>query len=85
MRINREGGSTVSLLLQVAHDYDFMREALKNTIQVDDFTGKLWNIYETIQQEGGPSQVRKRRHLCPSFTSFVAGKSGNDEVRPDAR
>ena len=70
----------MSLLLQVAHDYEFMREALKNTIQVDDFTRKLWNIYETIQQEGGPSQVRKRRHPCLSFTSFVAGKFGNDEV-----
>ena len=84
MRINREGGSTVSLLLQVAHDYDFMREALKNTIQVDDFTGKLWNIYETIQQEGGPSQVRKRRHPSRVFNCFVAGKFGNDEIRPDA-
>lgn len=45
-------------LLQVAHDYDFLKEALKNTIKVDEFTGRLWNIYETICQEGGPSQVK---------------------------
>ena len=69
----------------MAHDYNFLREALKNTIQVDDFTGRLWNIYETIQQEGGPSQVTKRRHPSPVvLTSFVAGKFGNDEIRPDA-
>ena len=25
--------------------------------QVDEFTGKLWEIYETIKSEGGPVQV----------------------------
>jgi len=45
------------LMHKVAHDYDFLKEALKNTIKVDEFTGRLWNIYETICQEGGPSQV----------------------------
>ena len=65
----------------MAHGYEFLREALKNTIQVDEFTGRLWNIYETIQQEGGPSQVTKRRPLSAVvLTSFVAGKFGNDEV-----
>jgi len=44
------------LMHKVAHDYDFLKAALKNTIKVDEFTGKLWNIYETICQEGGPSQ-----------------------------
>jgi len=44
------------LMHKVAHDYDFLKEALKNTIKVDEFTGRLWNIYETICQEGGPSQ-----------------------------
>jgi len=44
------------LMHKVAHDYDFLRESLKNTIQVDDFTGRLWKIYEAIHCEGGPSQ-----------------------------
>ena len=26
--------------------------------QVDEFTGKLWEIYETIKSEGGPVQVK---------------------------
>ena len=26
-------------------------------LQVDEFTGKLWEIYETIKSEGGPVQV----------------------------
>ena len=62
----------------MAHNDDFLREALKHTIkvpnylcqhigdilrrvihilQVDEFTGKLWEIYETIKSEGGPVQV----------------------------
>ena len=46
-------------LSQVAHDYNFLRESLKNTIKVDDFTGRLWKIYQTIMDEGGPTQVRR--------------------------
>ena len=31
---------------------------IKITIQVDEFTGKLWEVYEKVRQEGGPTQVR---------------------------
>eukprot|EP00092_Neocalanus_flemingeri_P081177 GFUD01101330.1.p1 GENE.GFUD01101330.1~~GFUD01101330.1.p1 ORF type:complete len:500 (+),score=134.48 GFUD01101330.1:58-1500(+) len=44
------------LMHKVAHDYDFLRECLKHTIKVDEFTGRLWNVYETIMSEGGPTQ-----------------------------
>eukprot|EP00092_Neocalanus_flemingeri_P030197 GFUD01032776.1.p1 GENE.GFUD01032776.1~~GFUD01032776.1.p1 ORF type:complete len:483 (+),score=157.98 GFUD01032776.1:127-1575(+) len=44
------------LMHKVAHDYDFLKETLKHTIKVDEFTGRLWNIYETIMGEGGPTQ-----------------------------
>eukprot|EP00090_Calanus_glacialis_P028451 TRINITY_DN4569_c0_g1_i2.p1 TRINITY_DN4569_c0_g1~~TRINITY_DN4569_c0_g1_i2.p1 ORF type:complete len:481 (-),score=128.38 TRINITY_DN4569_c0_g1_i2:814-2256(-) len=44
------------LMHKVAHDYDFLKESLKHTIKVDEFTGRLWNIYETIMSEGGPTQ-----------------------------
>ena len=41
----------------MAHDYNFLKESLKHTIKVDEFTGRLWEIYETIRSEGGPLQV----------------------------
>eukprot|EP00092_Neocalanus_flemingeri_P069964 GFUD01085827.1.p1 GENE.GFUD01085827.1~~GFUD01085827.1.p1 ORF type:complete len:481 (+),score=152.43 GFUD01085827.1:71-1513(+) len=44
------------LMHKVAHDYDFLKETLNHTIKVDEFTGRLWNIYETIMGEGGPTQ-----------------------------
>jgi len=44
------------LMHNVAHDDDFLREALKHTIKVDEFTGKLWEVYETVRAEGGPVQ-----------------------------
>eukprot|EP00092_Neocalanus_flemingeri_P009940 GFUD01010718.1.p1 GENE.GFUD01010718.1~~GFUD01010718.1.p1 ORF type:complete len:482 (+),score=144.35 GFUD01010718.1:71-1516(+) len=44
------------LMHKVAHDYDFLKESLKHAIKVDDFTGRLWYIYETIMSEGGPTQ-----------------------------
>ena len=46
-----------SYMCQVAHDYNFLRDALKHTVEVDEFTGRLWKIYQTICDEGGPSQV----------------------------
>lgn len=40
------------LMHRVAHDYDFLYESLKNVIKVDEFTKKLWDIYEIIRREG---------------------------------
>ncbi|XP_001653706.2 glutathione synthetase isoform X2 [Aedes aegypti] len=40
------------LMHSVAHDEAFLRETLKNTIQVDAFTGSLFEIYETVLKEG---------------------------------
>jgi glutathione synthase len=37
---------------KVAHDFDFLRETLASTIAVDDFTAKLFKIFETVQAEG---------------------------------
>ncbi|KXJ68522.1 hypothetical protein RP20_CCG002897 [Aedes albopictus] len=36
----------------VAHDDEFLKETLQNTIQVDAFTGSLFKIYETVLKEG---------------------------------
>lgn len=40
------------LIHNVAHDTDFLRETLASTIVVDEFTGKLFEIYETVLAEG---------------------------------
>lgn len=40
------------LVHRVAHNREFLTSTLKETIQVDEFTGNLFKIYETIQDEG---------------------------------
>lgn len=40
------------LIHRVAHDHQFLKETLAGTIQVDDFTAKLFEIYETVHSEG---------------------------------
>lgn len=40
------------LIHNVAHDADFLRETLASTIAVDDFTAKLFKIFETVLAEG---------------------------------
>lgn len=35
----------------VAHDTEFLRETLANTIKVDEFTRKLFEIYEIVLKE----------------------------------
>ncbi|XP_065084778.1 glutathione synthetase-like isoform X2 [Ochlerotatus camptorhynchus] len=40
------------LMHYVAHDEEFLKETLRNTIQVDAFTGALFEIYETVLKEG---------------------------------
>lgn len=40
------------LMHKVAYDKEFLTRCLKNTVLVDEFTAKLWQIYETVQKEG---------------------------------
>ncbi|XP_076061731.1 glutathione synthetase-like isoform X2 [Oratosquilla oratoria] len=40
------------LIHHVAQDYEFLKKCLKKTIMVDDFTSRLWKIYETVRSEG---------------------------------
>ncbi|XP_046386679.1 glutathione synthetase-like isoform X1 [Ischnura elegans] len=40
------------LMHKVAHSYEFLSESLKSTIEVDDFTKRLFQIYETVRKEG---------------------------------
>ncbi|CAG7693765.1 unnamed protein product [Allacma fusca] len=41
-----------TLVHRVAHDFEFLRSSLSNTIKVDDFTGRLFSIYEKVLEEG---------------------------------
>lgn len=45
------------LIHRVAHDYDFLKDTLQETIKVDDFTKNLFNIYEIIHKEGAAQKV----------------------------
>ncbi|XP_015592883.1 glutathione synthetase isoform X1 [Cephus cinctus] len=45
------------LMHQVAHDYDFLKETLQETIEVDTFTRKLFDIYETVYKEGFTQKI----------------------------
>lgn len=40
------------LMHRVAHNEEFLKETLKDTIQVDEFTGNLYKIWETVLNEG---------------------------------
>ena len=40
------------LMHWVAHDTEFLRETLANTIKVDEFTRNLFNVYEKILADG---------------------------------
>lgn len=40
------------LVHKIAHNREFLTSTLKETIQVDEFTGNLFKIYETVQDEG---------------------------------
>ena len=57
------------LMHKVAHDRKFLTETLKNTIEVDEFTRKLFEIYETVQNEG-VAQVRFFSFLLKFGTIF---------------
>lgn len=46
------------LMHWVAHDTEFLRETLANTIKVDEFTRNLFNIYERILAEDVGARVR---------------------------
>lgn len=55
------------LMHWVAHDTEFLRETLANTVKVDEFTGNLFKIFERILAEGGPTQVMPMRRSIIYF------------------
>jgi hypothetical protein len=45
------------LMHKVSHDREFLTNTLAKTIEVDGFTGRLFEIYRQINEEGGSAQV----------------------------
>lgn len=45
------------LMHWVAHDTEFLRDTLANTIKVDEFTKNLFNIHERILADKEATQV----------------------------
>ncbi|XP_046544097.1 glutathione synthetase-like isoform X3 [Haliotis rubra] len=41
-----------TLIHKVAHDHNFLENALKNVLEVDEFTQGLWKIYTQVREEG---------------------------------
>ena len=52
--ISQFGSQTVlnELMHKVAHDRKFLTETLAQTIKVDEFTGRLFKIFEKVWDEG---------------------------------
>lgn len=46
-----------ALIHRVAHDYEFLKDTLQQTVKVDDFTRNLFNIYEIIHEEGAVQKI----------------------------
>lgn len=62
-------------LLQVAHDDEFLEHTLRNTLEVDDFTAKLYDIWMKVREEG-ITQVKK------SFNTIIGtGLYGEEKQR----
>ncbi|XP_073993314.1 glutathione synthetase-like isoform X3 [Rhodnius prolixus] len=45
------------LMHKVANDREFLTSALEKTVEVDDFTRRLFNIYETVYMEGITQEI----------------------------
>ena len=58
----------------MAHDYNFLKESLKYTIQVDEFTRNLFEIYETVRAEGSPQVIFSLDFFAPVIRCSAAGK-----------
>nr|CAD7606392.1 unnamed protein product [Timema genevievae] len=52
------------LMHKVAHSHDFLVASLKSTIEVDEFTRKLFEIYETVNREGVSQSTSQSSSGC---------------------
>ncbi|XP_063905796.1 glutathione synthetase-like isoform X2 [Zophobas morio] len=65
------------LMHKVAHSREFLTECLQETIKVDDFTGRLFNIYETVFNEG----VTQRACLGLLRSDYMVHSAATDNIK----
>ncbi|XP_034939816.1 glutathione synthetase-like [Chelonus insularis] len=68
------------LIHKVAHDFQFLKETLSPTVQVDDFTRRLFDIYETVYNEG-PIQRVSLGLLRSDLLLDVSGFDGHQGIK----
>ncbi|KAF7284507.1 glutathione synthetase-like [Rhynchophorus ferrugineus] len=65
------------LMHRVAHNRQFLRETLKDTIQVDEFTGNLFKIWETVMEEG----VAQKLSLGLLRSDYMLHSTGSNNIK----
>ncbi|XP_021934218.1 glutathione synthetase-like isoform X2 [Zootermopsis nevadensis] len=65
------------LVHKVAHDYEFLSSSLKSTIEVDKFTGSLFQIYETVHKEG----ITQTFSLGLFRSDYLAHSATNNNIK----
>lgn len=65
------------LMHRVAHNRLFLTECLKETTQVDEFTGNLFKIYETVHDEG----INQRISLGLFRSDYMIHTSVSDKIK----
>ncbi|CAH1365141.1 unnamed protein product [Tenebrio molitor] len=65
------------LMHKVAHDREFLTSSLKETIKVDEFTRNLFQIYETVHDEG----VTQRASLGLLRSDYMVHSSSTDKIK----
>ncbi|XP_069676037.1 glutathione synthetase-like isoform X3 [Periplaneta americana] len=65
------------LVHKVAHDYEFLSKSLESTIRVDEFTGNLFKIYETVRSEG----VAQKLNLGLFRSDYLAHSAASNNIK----
>ncbi|XP_057654245.1 glutathione synthetase-like isoform X2 [Diorhabda carinulata] len=71
------------LFHKVAYDREFLKMCLENIVQVDEFTAKLFEIYETTEKEGVSQSIGLGLFRCDYMLQCNdKRKDGSDDFYP---
>lgn len=76
------------LVDKVSKDQEFLRSSLQGTIEADEFTRRLFKIYDTVQQEGVTQKISLglfRSDYMMNSPSTCATNGTSDEKKPDLK
>ncbi|XP_071534053.1 glutathione synthetase-like isoform X2 [Panulirus ornatus] len=68
------------LMHRIAHNHEFLESSLKKTVNVDDFTARLWKIYTTVREEGVSQWVSLGLFRCDYFYSVPSHSAQQVEI-----